>query len=106
MQEDDKKILKDILDLVEENNAMLHSMKRSIAWSRFFRGVYWVVIIGSVVGSYYFLAPLIDQVKEAYNGAIGGARSIEQVGQTVTGNIQLPQGLIDQLKAAFNGQKQ
>lgn len=69
MDPESKKLLEVTYSLVEENNRMLHSIKRSMFWSRVMTVVYWIVIIGVSVGAFYFVQPYIDQLMEIYGGA-------------------------------------
>lgn len=70
MLPEEKEILKKTLELAQENNKMLRSIKRSMMWSRVVRGVYWVLIIGASIGIYYYIEPYLD-------GAIGTYGSIK-----------------------------
>ena len=69
MDPESKKLLEDTLALAQENNKMLHALKRSMLWSRVISVLYWVLIIGSALGAYYFVQPYVDQIMSTYNGA-------------------------------------
>ena len=69
MDPESKKLLEESLKLGEENNKLLRSLHRSMRIRRFMSIIYWVLIIGSAFGAYYFAEPYIGQVKEAYGGA-------------------------------------
>jgi hypothetical protein len=66
---EDKKLLEDNLRLSEENNKLLRSLHRSMRVRRVLSIVYWVFIIGSAIGAYYFIEPYVGQVKGIYDGA-------------------------------------
>ncbi|OGI94251.1 hypothetical protein A3A03_03200 [Candidatus Nomurabacteria bacterium RIFCSPLOWO2_01_FULL_40_18] len=68
MSPEERELLNKAVSLAEENNKMLHSMKRSQRWSSIARAIYWIFIIGSAVGAFYLLQPYIDQLKDAYDG--------------------------------------
>ncbi len=55
--------------MAEDNNKILHSMRRSQRWASVARGMYWLLIIGSAVGAYYFIQPYVDQLMGVYGGA-------------------------------------
>ena len=38
-------------------------------WASVARAIYWIFIIGSVVGAYYLIQPYIDQIASVYSGA-------------------------------------
>ena len=68
MDPESKKLLEENLRLAEENNKMLRSLHRSMRLRRFVSIIYWVLIIGSTVGAYYFIQPYIEQVVGVYSG--------------------------------------
>jgi len=70
MDPESKELLQATLELAQENNKMLHSMKRSMQMSRIMSYVYWAFIIGSALGAYYFVQPYIDQLLDAYGGTV------------------------------------
>lgn len=72
LMDEQKHLLGRILELTEENNAMLHKMRRAARWSRLIHIFYWVLIIGSAIGTFYFVQPFIDQFLEIYGNINGG----------------------------------
>jgi hypothetical protein len=64
-------MLKKALELAEENNQMLHAMKRAMFWGRVARIIYWVIIVGGAIGAYYYLQPYIDGAVNAYGSVKG-----------------------------------
>ncbi|MEK9182561.1 MAG: hypothetical protein AAB809_00600 [Patescibacteria group bacterium] len=81
MDPESKKLLQDTLTLTKENNEMLHSMRRSMRFQRMMTILYWVLIIGSALGAYYFIQPYIDQLMGVYSGAGDVLDNIKQFGQ-------------------------
>ena len=71
--------LDELLKVSKKNNRMLHAMRRD-AWIGFFlKLLFWVIIIGGpIVLYYYYLAPYVDQFREAYSGVQDGVNSIEE----------------------------
>ena len=80
MSPEERELLKRSVSLAEDNNKMLLSMRRSQRWASITRALYWVFIIGSAVGAYYFIQPYVDQAKSLYTGA-GEALSNFKSGQ-------------------------
>ena len=79
MDSETNELLKKNLELAEENNKMLRSMKRSIFISRILTLVYWVLIIGSALGVYYFIQPYINELYGVYGGVktnLGGLNDV------------------------------
>lgn len=75
MEPEEREMLKKALELSEENNRMLHAIRRSMFWGRVARLVYWIVIIGAAVGAYYYLEPYIDGAIDAYGNVKGDLQS-------------------------------
>ncbi len=69
MSPEERELLNRSVELAEENNKILRALRRSARISRFISIVYWVLIIGSTVGAYYFIQPYIDQIYGVYSGA-------------------------------------
>lgn len=69
MDPQSKKLLEDTFALVEENNKLLQGMRRSLRNQRILSIIYWVFIIGSAVGAYYFIQPYVDQLIALYRNA-------------------------------------
>ena len=76
MDEELKKLLEENINITKENETLL----RKVIWNQrlghVFSVVKWVLIIGSAVGLFYYLQPLIDQTRDFYRGlidSVGGA---------------------------------
>ena len=67
MTPEEKAQLNEVLELSQKNNKILRKLQGSMKWSRFFRFVYWVIIIGSAIGTFYFVQPYLDKITVAYN---------------------------------------
>lgn len=68
MDFEEKELIKKTFRLAEENNKILRKMRSSMRWSRAFRIVYWVIIIGAAIGAFYYIQPYIDQLVGVYSG--------------------------------------
>lgn len=66
MDPESKKLLQETLELTKENNQMLQSMRRSMRIQRAMSFVYWIFIIGSAVGAYYFIQPYLEELIGVY----------------------------------------
>ncbi len=84
-----EKLLKENLELSQENNKILKSMRSSARWSRFFKIIFWFIVVGSTAGTYYYFQPLLSEMIKTYQGLISGADKIGGIGGTVS---SLPQG--------------
>jgi uncharacterized membrane protein len=75
MQPEEKEMLKKTLELAQENNKLLHGIRRGMFWGRITRIVYWVIIIGAAVGVYYYITPYLDNAINAYGNMKGDIKN-------------------------------
>lgn len=69
MSPEERELLNQSLELSKENNKMLHMIRRYMRLARFMSVIYWVFIIGSAVGAYYFIQPYVEKIYTVYGGA-------------------------------------
>lgn len=69
MDVEDRNLLKKSLMLSEENNEILRQMQRSMRMGHLLTFFYWVLIIGSAVGAFYYFQPYLNQVLAQYGTA-------------------------------------
>ena len=81
MSPEERELLNKSVTLAEENNKMLHSMRRSQKVSQFMSFLYWVFIIGSVVGAYVLIQPYVDQLKDVYGQTVDTLNNFKQIKQ-------------------------
>ncbi len=79
MSPEERQLLIQTHRLTEENNHLLRKMHRAALWGRVFHFFYWVLIIGTSVGAYYFIQPYIDQLTQVYGGIKGDVSSVQGV---------------------------
>ena len=53
-------------EMIEENNKMLKKLIKKGRWAIFFKGIRYIIIIITIIGSWYYTKPFIDQIKELY----------------------------------------
>ena len=56
-----------ILELTAENNEIIKKMRRSQKIQNTFRVIYWIILISTTLGIYYFLKPTILTIFNDYN---------------------------------------
>jgi hypothetical protein len=54
--------LEEVYKLTLENNQILHGMRSRERVANAVRIIYWLIIIGSLVGTYYYVSPLLDML--------------------------------------------
>ena len=64
-----KQLLRRSIELAEENNDMLHKMRRNSRIQGAFKAFYWLVIIAVSFGSYYYLQPYLQKALALYDQA-------------------------------------
>lgn len=79
MDEADRKLLLESLELSQENNKMLRAMRRSQKIASFMRLVYWVIIIGASIGAFYVLQPYVDQAQKVIKDSSDTINNIKNV---------------------------
>ncbi len=80
MDSESKKLLEETLALTEENNKMLHTMRRHMRMASVINLLYWVFIIGSAIGAYYVVEPYVTQAISVYNDANTKIDSLKRFG--------------------------
>ncbi|MHB8651744.1 MAG: hypothetical protein ACYC8S_01255 [Minisyncoccota bacterium] len=70
MDPNDRELLDEVVALSRENNEILRAMRRRQRVGGVVRAVYWLVILGSMVGAYYYFQPQMQSVIDLYNRAL------------------------------------
>ena len=69
MSPEEKELLKRSIALAEENNNILRKIQRSMRFQRIASIIYWLFILGSLAGIYYFIQPYVQSITDTYGGA-------------------------------------
>jgi len=80
-----KELVRRSISLSEDNNKMLHSMRRSAWVSRFMRLIWIAIIVVASVYSYLYFQPYIDQILTLYG-------NIQDLQQKAQGLLSQPLG--------------
>ena len=90
--------LEEVYKLTLENNHMLHSMRNRERVANAFRILYWLIIIGSIFGAYYYVRPILD-VFTTNKGKIDDTLNQFQSIMNQLPNMDKLRQIQDQLKA-------
>lgn len=90
----DSRKLDELLEITHENNEMLRSMRRVQRWSSFFKLSYWVVILGSIFGVYYYFQPTLQKYVKTFETSIGIIQRFEKAAGSVPTDIQSVKNLM------------
>lgn len=80
--------LDQVLELTKENNRILRSMHRRMIWSQIFSYVYWLIILGSIGWSYYYLQPYISKYMDTYQTIMGSLNTMEEQSKSFPTDLQ------------------
>ena len=78
MNPEDRRLLERAVELSEENNKILHSIRRANRLGMIWKIIYWVAIIAISYGAYIYIQPYVDQLMTTYNGLVGTAASAQK----------------------------
>jgi len=96
-----KNLIRENIRIAEDNNRLLRKIVSANRWARIFKVLYWIIIIGSMVGIYYYIQPILMDLLDAYEGLISGMQNIQKAGETVGGAVNpsnISPALIDKIR--------
>lgn len=82
---DTDKEIRDIKEMVRENNRILKKMQSRFRWATIGTVVKWIIYLGILFGTWYYLQPFFDQMKETFisiqeaGGAVSGLKENEEL---------------------------
>ncbi len=56
--------LEEVYEMTKENNDILRSLRRQQHIANAFRFLYWIVILVSLGGAYFYIRPVIDSINQ------------------------------------------
>lgn len=84
----------EMLELTKENNKLLRTMRRSQRMTSLFTYLYWALILGSVLGIYYYFQPTIQQYKKVFQSSINILQNFEAKAGSIPTDIQTVKNLL------------
>lgn len=94
MDSEVKKILEENLKLSKENNELLKKVRGFQRWSQITKILYWFIIIGVAIGSFYFIKPYLGGLVNLYSGGVSDVNSVKDIGNALHNSTQNWQDLI------------
>ena len=85
MDPETKKLLQDTFTLTQENNKMLHTMRRIQKWSSVIRVVYWIVIVLVSYGAYTFIQPYFNKATQFIQTSQTDLNNLKNIGSKFKG---------------------
>ena len=86
--------LDELIELTRENNDILVSMRRTQRISSFFSFMYWVLILGSIFGTYYYFQPTILKYTKMLQTSVDVLQKFEGATGSMTKDAQSLKNLI------------
>ncbi len=71
-----RELLQKTYTLAEENNQILHGIRRSQRIASLMRALYWLIILAITFGSFYLLQPYINKMLDLYNSISGAEQKL------------------------------
>ena len=90
----DSQKVDELLELARENNQILRSMRRTQRWSSFFTFIYWMIILGSVFGVYYYFQPTIKKYMRTMQTSVDILSKFEGQAGAIPTDLQAVKNLI------------
>lgn len=90
----DARKLDELLEITRENNKILRGMRRTQRWKSFFSFVYWMLILGSIFGVYYYFQPTIKKYTETIQTSVGIIQNFEKSIGSIPTDMQTVKNLI------------
>jgi len=97
MPEELEKLLKENIEISRESLKILKGIRRANRLASAFKIFYWLVIIGSAIGAYYFLEPYIKQGLVIINQFQGIASGPQGTGSEIKNGSQIPSDILQNL---------
>jgi hypothetical protein len=79
MTPEERELLTRSIKLSEENNRMLRGIRRNARISSFLRVVYWIIILGTAFGTYYYIQPYISAIMKGYTDMQKGVQNVTNI---------------------------
>lgn len=90
----DSQKMDELLELTRENNKILRTMRRTQRVSSFFTFVYWMIILGSVFGVYYYFQPTIKKYMRTIQTSVDILQKFEGQAGVIPKDLQAVKNLL------------
>lgn len=90
----DAEKMEELLELTRENNKILRSMRKSQKVTTLFSFVYWIIILGSIFGAYYYFQPTIQRYLKVMQVSLDTLQQLEGKAGAIPSDVQMFKGLL------------
>lgn len=98
MNEEEKALLQEAVELSRQNHKMLTKMHRSVRVGFWVHSVKWILIIASLAWSYLLIQPYFSRLQDTYNGIHDAQQSFSDL----QGKFQVSGEEFENLLKSFN----
>ena len=89
---------KETKELIEENNHILRKMQSHQRWGSIFSLIYWLFVIGSIIGTYYYFRPVLDALGTSYEEVQNSLQGLKKAGSKIKIPVEL-QKAVEKLRS-------
>ena len=93
--------LDEMYEMIQENNKILRSLLRRERFATFMRIIYWMFIIATIFGLYYYVQPVFNKFLVNFDSIQKTLNSINGMGNELPETKTL-QSFLDFIKSFFN----
>jgi hypothetical protein len=80
----DRELLEEIHQMLSENNATLHKIHNRGRWAAIIGSFKWIVYIGLLAGSYYYIQSNLGNLLNVYTGFQDSTNTINEIKEKST----------------------
>ncbi len=90
----DAQKMEELLEITRENNKILRSMRSAQRRGSLFQLVYWMIILGSIFGVYYYFQPTIQKYTKTIKASVEVLQKFESAVGSIPTDLQAAKNLI------------
>ena len=90
----DESKIDELLKITKENNKILRWLRSMQRWNSFFSFLYWIIILGSVLGVFYYFQPIIQEYANIFHGSVDVIKKFKDEINPVPPNINTVKKLL------------
>lgn len=90
----DAEKMEELLELTRENNKILRSMRKAQKVTTLFSFVYWIIILGSIFGAYYYFQPTIEKYVKVMQISVNTLQQLEGKAGAIPSDVQMFKSLL------------
>lgn len=90
----DAQKMEELLLLTRENNKMLRSLRKAQRMTSLFSFIYWMFILGSIFGAYYYFQPTIQKYVKVMQTSVDTLQQLEGKAGAIPVDVQSLKNLL------------